>query len=531
MKNNATKPYLMKLRLFAFIALLPAFNADAQIIDTLYTSSVTHCANISTMSVYNDTVFFIGNDTPRHHELWKVWKGAQPVRLTNMRGIAAGIYGDNVPWAIQLAAYDGYLIFGGSDTLHGNELWTYDMATGKYNMLADISPGKVDFSPKGFHYHNGLLYFSGGTMNHSGELYSLAIGNSSVQRLTDINPGNLNSRPEHITGFGNKLYMAATDSSVGHELFEYDINTGKSKLISDIHPGNQTAVAKFNSDPSSFAMLGNKLYFFAQTLADGLELYCYDGKKAPVRIDLNPGTGHGVRHTLRRRDAITVFKGSLYFCGYTNGAYALLKYDTSNGKTTAIAYATRPNQTTNISIQGIEIYKNNLYFNIPDTTVGVGGYLMLKYDGSTNPPFTIGRFKLEWGGMIATDHALYFNAGMFDRQSGMIYGGELVRYTDTSTANPPTNIEETILDGEVTVYPNPAQDITHLQLKLNQSITLNISVTDFNGRQVFSNPNRTYDASTHTIDIPMYNLAQGNYIYCVKDDAGRMMAGGLLQKL
>jgi ELWxxDGT repeat protein len=519
----------MKLKLFTLLALLLAFKADAQIIDTLYTSSVTHCSNIGSMTVYNDTVFFIGNDTPRHIELWKVWKGATPVRLTNMLGIHSKLYIDGRPDQQHIAAHDGSLIFCGQDTIHGAELWKYDMASGNYQMLVDLVPGKMSSNPRRFHFYNGQLYFSAATADHGSELYSLSIGNNNVSRLTDINPGNLSSNPDHITGFGSKLYMGAADSGVGQELYEYDIVTGKSKLIADINPGNQTAFTKNSSDPSSFAMLGNKLYFTAYTVADGRELYCYDGKSTPIKIDLNPGTGNGLRYTLGLRDAITVFKGSLYFCGYTNGAYALLKYDTSNGKTTAIAYATRPNQATSIGVQGIEIYKNNLYVNLPDTTIGVGGSLMLKYDGSGNPPVLIGRFSLG-GQMVATSHALYFNAGMLSRKD-KIYGTELVRYTDTSTANPPTNIEETILDGAVTVYPNPSQDITHLQLKLNKSHTLNISVTDFNGRQVYNNPNRTYEASTHTVDIPMHNLPQGNYIYCVKDDTGHMMAGGLLQKL
>lgn len=522
----------MKLKLLAVFTLFLASTANAQILDTLYTSSVTHCANTRTMHVYNDTVFFIGNDTPTHHELWKVWKGASPVRLTNMRGIAAKIYTDIRPGAIHLAAYDGSLIFCGEDTTNGSELWKYDMATGSYSMLTNIAAGKTSSLPQGFHYHNNLLYFLAGTVDHAGELYSLNISNSTVTRLTDINPGKLSTNPDHITGFNNKLYMCATDTNVGQEPLEYDINTGKSKFIADIFPGAPGPTGKWGSKPSAFAMLGNKLYFMAQTMADGVEVYCYDGKNAPVMMDMNPGKGDGIRNTIRYRDAITVFKGSLYFCGFVKDRYALVRYDTSTGKTTPVFYCSKPNPPGSTGISGMEIYKNNLYFISSDTSK-LGRYAFLKYDGTANPPVPIpGRFALGDGGMIATSHALYFNAGMNSRKD-KIFGYELVRYTDTSTANPgnPSGVEEITLDGEVTIYPNPAQDIAHLQLKLNHSYTLRISVTDFNGREVYNTANQLYNASTHTIDIPMHNLPQGNYVYCIKDDTGHIMAGGLLQKL
>jgi hypothetical protein len=76
------------------------------------------------------------------------------------------------------------------------------------------------------------------------------------------------------------------------------------------------------------------------------------------------------------------------------------------------------------------------------------------------------------------------------------------------------------VNGNVSVYPNPANDLVHVNLVLNQS-TNNVvfQIADLMGRVVYSD--KVANVSTLNKTINLNNLSAGNYILQVITDSGR----------
>ena len=67
------------------------------------------------------------------------------------------------------------------------------------------------------------------------------------------------------------------------------------------------------------------------------------------------------------------------------------------------------------------------------------------------------------------------------------------------------------------VYPSPAQDFAVIAVVLDKAATVNLSITDIAGKQVYSKANESIDAGKHEIKIDTSNLPTGTYF--VKVDA------------
>lgn len=158
----------------------------------------------------------------------------------------------------------------------------------------DISPGADSSSPWQLTNYNGNMLFAASTPIYGAELWMMD-KNGKAQMLTDINQGSGSSNPEMLGEVNGKLIFIATDTAHGTELWITDGTISGTKLLKDIYPGNKSGVGngqvyfytKFNNS------LNGKIYFAAETAANGNELWATDGTDTGTHLvaDIHPGPG------------------------------------------------------------------------------------------------------------------------------------------------------------------------------------------------------------------------------------------------
>ncbi len=295
--------------------------------------------------------------------------------------------------------YDGKFFFRGHTQANGEELWRYDIATNTLLETPEIYLGPASSSPSGFKAFNGKLYFAARTVGEGREIRVYDPATETVSLVADIlTEGNGNSNPGSIVELGDKIYFTATvNTNQERKLFAYNEDDGLSEagiLDNNDDPnyltilfennatiylsGNQvengTELYKFapggtvelaadinqttvGSDPYSFTVYNGKLYFGADEINSGTEIWVYDPTTGLVEIlsDL-PGS------TLP--NFLTPLDGKLYFTGnHPVEGYGLLFYDESTGEINPTAYIT-PNNTGHIT--SLTVYNDLLYFSAID---------------------------------------------------------------------------------------------------------------------------------------------------------------------
>ena len=91
--------------------------------------------------------------------------------------------------------------------------------------------------------------------------------------IKDINPGLGESDPHTFIPFNGKVYFWANDIVHGDELWVSDGTTAGTTLVKDLYPGIQGSSSGFGSTP---AILNNKFYFSGKNANDPL-LWQSDG--------------------------------------------------------------------------------------------------------------------------------------------------------------------------------------------------------------------------------------------------------------
>lgn len=457
---------------------------------------------------YGNTLYFAATDSVHGIELWAMFgNGSAPTRLTDIKpGTQNTLY--NATKSIAVSNETVY--FASSDTINGSELWFFNKGGG-YGMVADIHEGKHGSNPSNLIPHNNKLYFSAYTKANGYELWMHEPATNKTERISDINPDSLSSYINNLTVFNSKLYFTASNPTTGMELHVYNPADGTVGLVHDILVGNG------GSTPTNLTVAGNKLYFFARETSTGYEIYEYDGNNAPVRVtDIEPGTGTG----LNIGTNMISLNGILYFSARDNSTspMGLYKYDPTTQQASMVN-AINPSSSAQLS--NLTVYNNALYFAAND---GTTGQELWKYDG-TNAPVRLtdiinGAGSSTITAIEATGLGLFFSA------RGASIGQELFRYSEHKVG-----VQNMAFNADISLFPNPTKDIAHLQIRLKESKTLNVVVTDINGRTVYKTENVLYSASQHTVDIPMHNLPAGSYIYRVNDNTNTLMVSGKIAKL
>lgn len=406
----------------------------------------------------------------------------------------------------------GKIYFAANNGTNGTELYSWDGANPP-ELVTDLVPGSGSSSPGEMVAYNNKLYFSAFVTAVGTEVFVHDPANNTTKALADINPGTGSSIPQGFTVYNGKLYFAAQNSAAGRELFMFDAAADSVRLVKDINPGTAA------SDPQTLVTGNGMLFFSAIESTTGRELYAMFDTTITRLTDLNPGAGGSFISTLTSQNRIGVLNGKVYFCG-SDGvtSFQLYKYDLKT-KTTSLVYKINP--AAGSAPGSFTRYNNKLYFSATD---GVNGTELWAYDGMTAPQmvadinFGTGASSnpvnlAVWGGK------LYFNANDLD------HGLELYEYSDNSLS-----IKKAGLDADFNVYPNPARSEINIGLRLAETETLAVSITDAGGREVFNTTAKTYNAGNHVITIPVQGWAGGIYFYTVTNGNGSAYAKGRLLK-
>lgn len=161
------------------------------------------------------------------------------------------------------------------------------------NLIKDINPGVEDGNPGGILSYNGQLIFQADTEEAGVELWISDGTEAGTRLLRDINTDedffNGNSNPDQFIPFEGRVFFAAQTAAEGRELWVSDGTAAGTQLFKDIYDGEGS------SDPQDFVVFQDQLWFTATTEGEGAELWVSDGTAAGTELflDINAGSVSG----------------------------------------------------------------------------------------------------------------------------------------------------------------------------------------------------------------------------------------------
>lgn len=454
---------------------------------------------------FNNKLHFVAYTPIYGSEIWTYDGVNPPAVLDVFPGPHSGASGGHPDRGTSVM--NGKLYFSGTDdSLTGYELMVYDGVSAP-SLVADISPGATNSWPRNHVNINGKLFFVATMQGQDHEVFVYDGVNAPV--FHNVNPGvypNLSSYPHSYTELNGKVYFGALKVGYGFELFAYDLATNVVNIAQNINPGAD------NSMPSNIIRFGNKIYFTAGETFYGKELYSYDGWLLTRLTDIAPNGSHGADKM------IGIYNNELYFSGATaNSHYQLYKYDTTSNTATLVHTI---NQSGSAGIIGGDaiVYAGKLYFTAND---GINGRELWVHDG-TNTNMVADLYPGSMGSdpihFCINGGSLYFSA------NDGTHGQELFSLTD------PETVKGVKLNGTITLSPNPTSGNATLLLSLKASCELSITITDALGKLIWEKATTNYPSGNTDVVLPVAEQSAGIYFYTVKDNSGKTMASGKLQK-
>lgn len=240
------------------------------------TSGTSGTTTVNEVISLNDKVYFTAFSPTGGYELWMHDPATlNTTQITNINSGSASSSPEN------LAIYKEAVYFSATNSANGRELYKYDPVTNNTTMVFDINTGSGNSNPQSLVVVGEKLYFSATTSAYGRELYSF--DSLIVTRLSDVNPGSadgiLSAAPgqKRIGSLNDTLYFCGNDGTTGDQLFQHNKQNGTQVITYNINPGS-------TSFPSSFITYGKHMYFSAYDDTNGIELWRYDGTNAPEMV-------------------------------------------------------------------------------------------------------------------------------------------------------------------------------------------------------------------------------------------------------
>ncbi len=239
---------------------------------------------------FNGDAFFIATSAATGQEVWH-YDGS----TTTVFDIYPGTTGSN---AGELTNIGTHLCFRANDGTHGYEVLAYDGTT-LTNL--DGNPGIADLTPWELTAVGNELLFRGFNTTNGYELWKF--DGTTIGMVMNINPGSANSHPNNLTASGSDMYFAANNGTTGNELWHY--SGGTATLISDIKVGSTGSMPAPSSEPMVIA--NGYVFVVADNGFTGNEVFVYDGSTTYVGKNIAFGGTSSTPTMLRYID------GKLFF--------------------------------------------------------------------------------------------------------------------------------------------------------------------------------------------------------------------------
>lgn len=338
---------------------------------------------------------------------------------------------------------NGDLYFSADDGINGEELWVTDGTENGTQLLKDINTGSDDSDLFEFYEYNGNLIFNAVDGNNGIELWITDGTSNNTEMVKNISPGSVSSVPVGFTEFDGKVYFTAS-SDEGREPWVTDGTEGGTHILKDIYPGG--GGTPNNSFAEDFTVYDGNLYFRADGGTNGKELWVSDGTENGTELfkDINPGSSNSLPSNFKE------YNGKLYFSAKNGSGHGLWVTDGTDAGTVMI-------QSTSSIPRNLFTYDDRLYFVADDGSNGrqlwvsdgtVSGTEIVSPDVAPNVDPLPEFYEFEQG---IVDGTLYYTAD---------YDGNGLRLYKLTTDH--LSVEELTKD-ELTVYPNPVEDILHLE--------------------------------------------------------------------
>lgn len=371
-------------------------------------------------TVYNSVLYFAANDGINGVELWKT--DGTTAGTVMVKDISSGTSGSQVSnfWPSPAG-----LLFTATNSLTGDELWKTDGTAAGTVVVKEIIAGYIGGALNRITGTGTKIYFAASDAPATGnyELYKSDGTAAGTGLVKEINPLSYSGGMNGATfAWGENLYFGGDNGSTGSELWKSDGTTAGTVMVKEINPGSTSGI--YNAgNPNYFCPMNGKLYFSANTVANGTELWVTDGTNAGTVMvkDINPGTGNSspfkltaIGNTVYFRatdgtngtelwksdgtsggtvmvkdinsaagnaapDQFTVMNGALYFLANNNtNGIELWKSDGSNAGTTMVKDINTG--ATGSAITNIIATSNYILFSADN---GINGLELWKSDGTT----------------------------------------------------------------------------------------------------------------------------------------------------
>ena len=195
-------------------------------------------------------------------------------------------------WASNLTVAGTTLFFVSGNAATGRELWKSNTAgTGP---VQDFMPGPADANISDISARGSEVFFasdgSGSTIGGN----ELRSSNGTLNGIVTVkNIGRAGSFPKEFVQMGSNIYFTADDVDAGRELWKTNGTIGNAVRVADLIPGTT------GSNPSNLIVITNgaiqTLFFEAKSLNNGRELFKLENalNAAPKRIsDIIVGAGN-----------------------------------------------------------------------------------------------------------------------------------------------------------------------------------------------------------------------------------------------
>ncbi|MDO6425917.1 hypothetical protein Q4489_02785 [Thalassotalea sp. 1_MG-2023] len=276
-----------------------------------------------------------------------------------------------------LTIQDNNLILSLESTELGTELYSYNLVTNEYILVADINIGENDSSPLFVAKHNNKLLFTAENDIYGRELYSYDYENGEVNLAADIVPEVEGSDPNNLVLLDDKLYLTANDVNQKRSIFTISQDFSEYKVIENFSNSDTSS-----SLPSSFIEYNEQLYFSAyEGKADKNQLYYYDAvEKQVARVSDSDIVEPGVE-----------YQSKLYFANKSGRGLVAYNDDT---KTTIVL--DNYEQGWLIKPQSLTVANDKLYFISSYKYWDLTENFFYAYDANTN---TFQPLLIDYNGM------------------------------------------------------------------------------------------------------------------------------------
>lgn len=256
-----------------------------------------------------NAVYFSARNTSMGFELWKT-DGTEAGTML-VKEINAGPE-DSDPSEL----YDiggGISLFMATTAGQGRELWKTDGTAEGTVLVKDIESGPG--SGIGYDYSDGavlagIFYFRASDDAQGNELWRSDGTEAGTYIVKDINPGAPHSAPFSFATMGNSVYFAAFSPSKGIEVWKTDGTAAGTVLLKDISVGSSSSIYEnLESFQNVFSVVNGNLYFSANSLSSGQELWRSDGTAAgTIQLkDIIPGSQGSYPYALGASSTLFLF--------------------------------------------------------------------------------------------------------------------------------------------------------------------------------------------------------------------------------